>query len=149
MIFAENFFFCCENSGVKRGETPTRGPKAKKALADLFSATDIQMLRLGLAGAARRAGVARAACAGGVGLPARRGMASVPYDKVVCERKTTDDSIKKFFRLTIESTIVATIMAFWWRSSHNAEKEKINRYYATLRAEMAAARAKEEAEDDE
>ena len=104
------------------------------------------MLRLGLAGAARRAGVARAACAGGVGLPARRGMASVPYDKVVCERKTTDDSIKKFFRLTIESTIVATIMAFWWRSSHNAEKEKINRYYATLRAEMAAARAKEEAE---
>mmetsp|Transcript_6401 Transcript_6401/g.20511 ORF Transcript_6401/g.20511 Transcript_6401/m.20511 type:complete len:108 (+) Transcript_6401:23-346(+) len=107
------------------------------------------MLRLGLAGAARRAGVARAACAGGVGLPARRGMASVPYDKVVCERKTTDDSIKKFFRLTIESTIVATIMAFWWRSSHNAEKEKINRYYATLRAEMAAARAKEEAEDDE
>ena len=96
------------------------------------------MLRLGLAGAARRAGVARAACAGGVGLPARRGMASVPYDKVVCERKTTDDSIKKFFRLTIESTIVATIMAFWWRSSHNAEKEKINRYYATLRAEMAS-----------
>ena len=27
MIFAENFFFCCEKSIVKRGETPTGGPR--------------------------------------------------------------------------------------------------------------------------
>ena len=27
MISAENFFFCCENSGVKRGKNPTGGPR--------------------------------------------------------------------------------------------------------------------------
>ena len=27
VISAENFFFCCENSGVKRGKTPTGGPR--------------------------------------------------------------------------------------------------------------------------
>ena len=27
VIFAENFFFCCENSGVKRGKNPTGGPR--------------------------------------------------------------------------------------------------------------------------
>ena len=27
MIFAENLFFCCENSSVERGETPTGGPR--------------------------------------------------------------------------------------------------------------------------
>ena len=27
VISAENFFFCCENSSVKRGKTPTGGPR--------------------------------------------------------------------------------------------------------------------------
>ena len=27
VIWAENFFFCCENSGVKRGKNPTGGPR--------------------------------------------------------------------------------------------------------------------------
>ena len=27
VIFPENFFFCCENSGVKRGKNPTGAPR--------------------------------------------------------------------------------------------------------------------------
>ena len=37
-----------------------------------------------------------------------------------------------------EGSALGFIMAFWWRSTHVAEKAKYDKYYAQLRAEQMA-----------
>ena len=37
-----------------------------------------------------------------------------------------------------EGTALGLVMAVWWRVSHNAEKAQYDKYYANLRASVAA-----------
>ena len=38
-----------------------------------------------------------------------------------------------------EGCALGTVMAVWWRMSHASEKAKYDKYYATLRSNLAAA----------
>ena len=42
-------------------------------------------------------------------------------------------------QMSVEATLLGTVMAVWWRISHNAEKAKYDKYYANLRSQVAAA----------
>ena len=44
------------------------------------------------------------------------------------------DVKKKFVRMSVEATVCGFFFAFWWRYSHNEEKARYDRYYASLKA---------------
>lgn len=37
-------------------------------------------------------------------------------------------------QMIVEGTVLGTVMAVWWRYTHNVEKAKYDMYYANLRA---------------
>ena len=45
--------------------------------------------------------------------------------------------------MIVEGCVLGTVMAVWWRMSHSAEKAKYDKYYATLRSNLAAAASEE------
>lgn len=36
--------------------------------------------------------------------------------------------------MSVEATVLGTVMAIWWRVCHSAEKAQYDKYYASLRA---------------
>ena len=40
-------------------------------------------------------------------------------------------------QMSVEATLLGTVMAVWWRISHTQEKAKYDKYYANLRATLA------------
>ena len=45
------------------------------------------------------------------------------------------ETVSKFWRMSAEATACGTFFAVWWRMSHSAEKQKVDKYYAMLKTE--------------
>ena len=45
------------------------------------------------------------------------------------------DVVNKFYRMTAEATACGLFFACWWRYSHVQEKNRYDRYYASIKAE--------------